>query len=180
MAKVFNILKYQPSFNENLFFDNNVWLFLFCPFSNYKKEKQRAYSEFLKNVIQKKSAIFINSIVLSEFCNYWLQTEFKKWQKDNPAPKKLDYKKDFIPTAEFKKAVADVKVALNKILQIASKNNDDFNAIDFDNVISEFGNCDFNDSYYLELARFRKWKIVTDDADFFDKNLEIDIITHNI
>lgn len=178
MTHVFNISEYQPAFNESLFFDNNVWVYLFCPFANYKKDKQKVYSEFLKNAIIKKSAIFINSLVLSEFCNYWLQTEFKRWKKSNHG--KEDYKKDFCPTLEFKQAVADVKIALNKILQVADKNNDDFNALTFDNIMSEFGNCDFNDSYYIELARIKKWKIVTDDADFFKNNKpNIDIITGN-
>ncbi|MFH0893513.1 MAG: PIN domain-containing protein [Bacteroidota bacterium] len=179
MANVFDINKYSPAFNENLFFDNNVWVYLFCPFSNYKKEKQTAYAEFVKNAIRQKSAIFVNSIVLSEFCNYWLRTEFNIWKRSQTGNK--DFKKDFTPTNEYHAAVEDVKIALNKILQIADKNNDDFNAISFDNVMSEFGNCDFNDSYYLELARIKKWKIVTEDADFFKNNsLNIDVITANV
>jgi len=77
--------------------------------------------------------------------------------------------------------VSEVKIAIKSILQIAEKNNDDFNAVNFENVMDEFGNCDFNDSYYLELARLKNWKIVTDDADLFKNNkLDITIITANI
>ncbi len=94
MPVVQNISEYQPSFNENLFFDNNVWVYLFCPFANFQKAKQRDYSVFLKSAQQKKCAIYINSIILSEFCNYWLQTEFKNWLKKNPG--KTDYKKDWL------------------------------------------------------------------------------------
>lgn len=178
MAKVFDISDYTPSYNESLFFDNNVWVYLFCPFANYHKSKQKDYSNFLKLAQQKKCAIYINSIVLSEFCNYWLQTEFKKWKKINPG--KEDYKRDFIPSDEFKQSVHDVKRALNTILQIAVKNNDDFNAVNFDNILREFGNCDFNDSYYLELAQFKNWKIVTDDADLYKNNCSgVSVITAN-
>ncbi len=179
MAEIKNISGHTPAFNESLFFDNNVWVYLFCPFANYQKDKQRAYSNFLKTAQQKQCAIYINSLVLSEFCNYWLQTEFKNWKRNNPGTK--DYKKDFIPTPEFQRAVEDVKNALSRILQIAVKNNDDFNAVDFENVMNELGNCDFNDSYYIELARMKNWKIVTDDADFFKDNLlDVEIITANI
>ncbi|HNW97110.1 MAG TPA: PIN domain-containing protein [Bacteroidales bacterium] len=179
MAKIYDITKYNPSFNENLFFDNNIWVFLFCPIANIRKDKQKVYSEFLKNARQKRSAIFINSLVISEFCNYWLQTEFKIWKKANIG--KEDYKKDFILTNDFKNTVEEVKITLNKIFQIAEKNNDDFNAINIENIITEFGSCDFNDSYYIELARLKKWKIVTDDADFFKNNKsDIEIITANI
>ena len=179
MPKIFDISKYPLTFNDQLFFDNNVWIYLFYPLGNFNKDKQRKYSEFLKKVILKKNAIFINSLILSEFCNYWLQTEFQRWSKLNPGKK--EYKKDFIPTQEFKDAVSDVKSALVQILQIAEKNNDDFNAINIENIIAEFGSCDFNDSYYLELARQKNWKIVTDDSDFFKNNqLSVQVLTANI
>ena len=56
-----------------------------------------------------------------------------------------------------------------------------FNAIQIENVFLEFGRGDFNDAYYLELARMNEWKIVTDDGDLFKNNkLDIDIITANI
>jgi hypothetical protein len=179
MAIIHDIRKYLPSFNDSLFFDNNIWVLLFCPIANIDKKKQALYSNFLKLVHQRKSAVFVNSLVLSEFSNYWLQTEFKKWKKTNPLG--TDYKRHFIPTEVFKKSVEDVRVALKGIMKIALQGNDDFNALQIDNILSEFGNCDFNDSYYLEMARSKKWKIVTDDADLFKNNrLNVDVITGNL
>ncbi|OFX59213.1 MAG: hypothetical protein A2046_12825 [Bacteroidetes bacterium GWA2_30_7] len=179
MAIIHDIQDYKPTFNDSLFFDNNVWVFLFCPIANYELKKQRLYSNFLKEVRQSKSAIFINSLVLSEFCNFWLKTEFNNWKKSNPS--KMNYKKDFIPTVEFKKVVDDIRIALNSILKITEKGSDNFNAVKIDYILTEFGNCDFNDSYYLELARLNNWKIVTDDSDLFNNNkLNIEIITGNI
>jgi hypothetical protein len=179
MAIIHDVRNYQPSFSDSLFFDNNIWVFLFCPIANVEKKKQTLYSNFLKEVIQSKCAVFVNSLVLSEFSNYWLQTEFKKWKKDNPHG--TDYKRHFIPTETFKTSVEDVRIALKGILKIVEKGNDDFNALEFDNILMEFGNCDFNDSYYLEMARSKKWKIVTDDADLFKNNkLNIEIITGNL
>jgi predicted nucleic acid-binding protein len=179
MPRVINIETYQPRFNENLFFDNNVWMFLFCPLASYEKRKQKAYAELLKKVAQNKAAIFINALVISEFCNQWLRMEFNSWTKKFSDPK--EYKKDFIPTPVFKNAVSDVKDALNKILSITERGSDNFQAIDLDKLFKEFGNSDFNDSYYVELAHLNNWKIVTDDADFFRNNSHnIDIITANI
>ena len=179
MATIHDVKKYRPSFSDSLFFDNNIWVYLFCPIANVEKDKQKLYSEFLKQANQNKCAIFVNSLVLSEFCNFWLQTEFKSWKKRIPG--KSEYKKDFIPTKEFKQAVFDVKIALKKIFQVTEKGNDSFNSIDFENVLIEFGACDFNDSYYLELAKKNNWKIVTDDADLYRNNkLKVEIITSKI
>lgn len=179
MSSVIDIQKYQPRFNDILFFDNNVWMFLFCPLASYEKKKQRAYADLLKNAELSKAAIFINALVISEFCNQWLRIEFKSWSKNFPDTK--DYKRDFIHTAVFKSAVLDVKDALKKISDISERASDNFNAIDLRHLLLEFGNSDFNDSYYLELAHLNKWKIVTDDADFFkNSSYDIDIITANI
>lgn len=179
MSSVIDIQKYQPRYNDILFFDNNVWMFLFCPLASYEKKKQKAYAELLKNATQNKAAIFINALVISEFCNQWLRIEFKSWSKKFSDVK--DYKRDFIHTAVFKSAVFDVKDALRKILSISERASDNFNAIDLPNLLLEFGDSDFNDSYYLALAHLNKWKIVTDDADFLRNNgYDIDIITANI
>ena len=179
MAKVHNVLTYQPRSSESLFFDNNVWMFLFCPLASYRRDKQKAYSNLLVKAQQSRSAIFINSLVLSEFCNQWLRLEFELWRKKFIESK--DYKRDFVPTSQFKDAVSEVKVALGQILNITERGSDNFNAILIPNLLEEFGNSDFNDSYYIELARLNSWKIVTDDADFFKNNLQnIEVITANI
>ncbi|HOU99102.1 MAG TPA: type II toxin-antitoxin system VapC family toxin [Bacteroidales bacterium] len=179
MAKIHNIKDFQPSFNDIFFFDNNIWIYLFYPLANFKKSKQATYSNFLAKIKNKNAAVFTNSMVLSEFSNYWLQTEFKKWKKDKQA--NVDYKRDFIKTHEFQKSVNDLKIALGNILKTSEKANDDFNAVSIENIFGEFGKCDFNDSYYIELARLRGWKVVTEDADFFkNNNLNIEIITDNI
>ena len=115
--------------------------------------------------VEDGDAIFINALVISEFCNQWLRIEFKTWSKKFSDTK--EYKKDFIHTPEFKNAVLDVKDALIKIFRITERGSDNFNAIDLQNLLQEFGISDFNDSYYIELAHLNKWKIVTDDADFF-------------
>jgi len=179
MPRIIDIQKFQPKYNDILFFDNNVWMFLFCPLASYEKKKQRAYAELLNNAVQRKAAIFINALVVSEFCNQWLRIEFKSWSKKFSDTK--EYKKDFIHTPEFKNAVLDVKDALIKIFRITERGSDNFNAIDLQNLLQEFGVSDFNDSYYIELAHLNKWKIVTDDADFFiNYNYNIEIITANI
>ena len=181
MSKVHNIDTYKPTSTDVFFFDNNVWMFLFCPIGNYKKDKQSKYSTFFSAICTAKACIWINSLVLSEFCNSWLRLEFYNWRNKSANAGKNDYKSDFVGTQEYKDTIQDIKKTLPQLLKKSERNSDNFNAINLDSIYSELENCDFNDSYYLELSRMNKWKIVTDDADFFKKNkLNVEIITANI
>jgi len=94
---------------------------------------------------------------------------------------RADYKKDFVPSKAYKVVIDEIKLTLPIILKQTERSSDNFNAIDLNSIYAELENCDFNDSYYLELARMNKWKIVRDDADFFKNNkLNVEIITANI
>ena len=179
MPVIHDISTFRPKFTDTFLFDNNVWMFLYCPIANYEKKKQRAYSSLYSDLCTRNISIFITSLILSEFCNAWLRIEFN--HLNNKSGGTLDYKKDFVPSPQFKSTVQDIKVAVTRILSGTLKNSDEFNAVNFDNITNEFGSCDFNDGYYLELARFKGWKIVTDDADFFKNNsLGIEIVTANL
>lgn len=178
MSKLLNIKDYQPASNDIFFFDNNIWMFLFGPIVNNRKKQQQQYSDFFKAVKSVGSGIWINSLVLSEFCNAWLRIEFSKWKRSVGYG---DYKKDFVGTQDYLETIDEIKQTIPQILNFTEKATDNFNAISLDNVFDELESCDFNDSYYLELARMNSWKIVTDDADLFKNNkLNIDIITANI
>jgi len=179
MIKLHKISDYQSKASDVYFFDTNVWMYLFCPIGNYNIKTQKIYSGFFKEVTSVGACIWINSLVLSEFCNAWLRIEFKQWCESNQTPK-ADYKKDFIPSETYKETVGEIKEVIQEILKKSERTSDEFSAINIDNVLNELENCDFNDSYYLELAQQKNWKIVTHDADLFKNNkLNIEIITAN-
>lgn len=172
---LYKIQNFQPKFNESFLFDNNIWVLLFCPIANSELKKQKAYSLFLKDIKNKNNAIFINSLILSEFCNSWLRLEFNIWRKNFSEPK--DLKKDFKSTQRFKDTISEIKNAVRQILSATEKAPDSFNSINIDSILNNFGNCDLNDAYYIELAKTNKWKIVTDDSDFLIFQSDLDIIT---
>ena len=180
MSKIHNIMFYRPSASDVFFFDNNVWMYLFCPIGNYHREKQHIYSTFFRSVRRAKSRIWTNSLVLSEFCNAWLRLEFENWKKDPENIWKISYKKDFVQSDDYRETVFAIKNIIPHLLKNTERASDDFNSIDCNLVFSDFGHCDFNDSYYLTLAQANKWKIVTDDADFFNHDrFDVEIITAN-
>lgn len=181
MANVHAIDTYNASFSDRFFVDNNVWMFLFCPIGNYEKKKQEKYSSFIANLISNKRTIFVNSLVLSEFSNAYLRIDFNIWKRKPENAGKVEYKRNFVGTDHFNKTIEEVKNSIKKILSFSERGNDEFNSVLLDNIFRELGPCDFNDSYYIELGRLKKYKIVTDDSDFFIKSKAgIDVITANI
>ena len=175
MTKIIDIANYQPRSTDVFFFDNNIWMYLFCPIAGYQKHKQQKYSDFFSKINIAKACIWINSLVLSEFCNAWLKIEYENWRRKPENVMKSKYKLDFIPSDTYKKSVSQIKLTLTQILNNTERCSDEFNSIDLENVYKELDNCDFNDSYYLELARTKNWKIVTDDADFFNYSNNVEV-----
>ena len=166
---------------DQFFFDTNVWILLFSPIANYQLNDQKRYSAFFKELLRKDSPIFITSMIISEFANVQLRLDFNQW-KSKSGITHPDYKKDFIGTNEYKKSVASVVLQIKKILRlpIVFKVSDNFNGIDFDNIITNFEYVDFNDSYIAELAQRNNYKIVTNDADMLKIFNGPNIITSRI
>jgi predicted nucleic acid-binding protein len=176
-VKLTDINKYSPKSSDKFFFDNNVWMYLFCPLADYKKLKQKHYSAFLQSITTSRSTIFISSLILSEFTNRYLRMDFEQWKIENEIFD-ADFKKDYVGTTRYKDTVTEIKRNINQIMKLCDKTSDNFNALDCDTILKHLSYIDFNDSYYLELAKLGKWKIVTDDTDFVTyQDHEVEIIT---
>lgn len=174
---IFEISSYNPKFSDSFFFDNNVWIHILCPMGNTNQSKQKKYSNFLSAISSANGAIFVNSMVLSEFANTYLRYEFNLW-KDSSGIQKPTFKKDFVGTPLYIKITKEIKSHINKIMQICEKSSDNFNAININNILSHFEFIDFNDSYYIEFMALSNWKFVTDDSDFKKyKNHSITVIS---
>jgi hypothetical protein len=175
--KIVDITNYSPKSSDVFFFDNTVWMYLFCPLGSYNQKKQKHYSSFLKNVGSSKCTIYISSLILSEFANRYLRLDFELW-KNETKNYSANFKRNFIGTQRYKDTIEEVTASINNIMSLCEKTPDNFNAVDFINVLEHFVHVDFNDSYYLELARISKLKIVTDDSDFVNyTNHSIEIFT---
>jgi hypothetical protein len=176
-ANIIDIKSYSPESSDVFFFDNNVWMYLFCPLASYNQNRQKHYSLFLQTVQGVKCTIFINSLILSEFANRYLRLDFELWKKETKNFK-VDFKRNFIGSERYKDTIVEIKINVTKILRICEKSPDNFNLIDLNKVFSHLENIDFNDSYYIEMAQLSNWRIVTDDSDFVKyKGHNLDIIT---
>jgi hypothetical protein len=165
--KVLDITKYAPKSTDVFLFDTNIWMFLFCPIGSTRMYEQKIYSSFLQSVKTSRGSIFINSLILSEFSNAFLRLDFNLWKKANKQ-NSLTYKKDYVGTPRYRDTVKLVTYAINSILGLCNKGSDNLDLLEIEKVLRHLQFIDFNDSYYLELSSFSKYKIVTDDHDFIN------------
>lgn len=182
MAKI-KINSYKIGLTDQFFFDTNVWLLLFSTISNFQLNDQKQYSKFLNDLLIRKGTVFITSMILSEFSNVILKNNFKIWCDKNkskiPNP---NFKRDYIPTQDYKKSVNTIQILINKILKLPVTQvvGDNFNSLNIDSVFDNFKHVDFNDSYILELSKTNNYKIITNDTDFLKIATQVDIISAKV
>ena len=122
-AKITDITKYTPKSSYKFFFDNNVWMYLFCPLGGYNQTKQKHYSSFLQSISTSRCTIFISSMVLSEFSNRCLRMDFDLWKKST-SKHNADYKKDYVGTDRYKDVVEEIKQSIHNIMKCCEKTSD--------------------------------------------------------
>lgn len=177
---IISINDYYPTGDDTFLFDNNVWIYLYCPLSAYDRKHQKIYSSFYQKILSSNSLVFVTSLILAEFVNRCLRFDYNQWCK-NPIniQNGKDFKRDFVGSEAYKDSVENITINVNKILKLTEKYPDDFNAVDMSSILENLKSIDFNDAYFIHLAENRKLKIVTHDADFFNPKYKITVITGN-
>lgn len=167
MINILDITKYRPQRTDMFFFDNNAWIFIFCPLGEYDRHKQHIYSSFLHSVLKAEASIYINSLILSEFCNRYLRFDFSVWKNENRLYN-ADYKHDYVVSERYKETTNILSILIGKIMQLATlvKADDDFDSISIAQICDHLHTIDFNDSYYIEFCRKNSLMLVTNDRDF--------------
>ena len=177
MINQINIDTYNPSSEDKIFLDANVWLYLFCPIGNYRTEVVDTYNRFFGKMLQNKCKIYTTSMVLSEFFNTYTRIDFKIKKKENSLIYK-DYKRDFRNTEYFNTLSNDIcNIIKDKILKHSIRLSDSFDFIDMINILTSDKNFDYNDKYFAKLCEDNNIKILTNDKDFLNITNNIDIIT---
>lgn len=176
MSNTIDINSYKPKITDSFFFDNNIWMYLFCPIGNHQVAKQKSYSNFYKEIVTTGKTIYVNSLVLSEFSNSYLRLDFNIWRKKEGVSAE-EYKTKFVGTIHHRNTVETVVSSINGILKNSTRVSDDFHMINMATILSAFEIADFNDAYYLVQAKKNNWKIVSDDNDLKKNQLGIEIIT---
>ncbi|WP_111708946.1 PIN domain-containing protein [Lutibacter citreus] len=178
---VIDVDGFPIKFRDEFFFDTNIWLLIFGTVAGYQKKDQRLYSNLLADIISRDNAIYITSMVISEFANVLLRIDFNQWI-DATGNYGKDFKRDYVGSESYISMVTSIKDSINKILSLSVliRKPDDFNSIDINNVFVYFDLVDFNDAYIAEVSKTNGYKVVTNDTDFKSLKGEIDVVTSRV
>lgn len=58
MSVKISVMSYEPNDDDKIFFDTNVWLYLFCPIGNYKSEIVEQYSKLFYKILKSGCRIY--------------------------------------------------------------------------------------------------------------------------
>ncbi len=167
---VLDVSSYEPQEHDKFFFDTNIWISIFEPLGNKNQIAQDKYSSFFDKIVSSKSKVYISSLIISEFINTILRLDFNFWKREE-GNRELNFKKDYRNSSRCKeKSKVICKTLEDGILAHSICVNDDFKKIGIKSMLKNLENSDFNDLYIAQLAKIKKYKIVTDDRDFFDSS----------
>jgi predicted nucleic acid-binding protein len=169
-----NINTYHPKNTDKFFFDNNVWMYLYCPLGNHNQASQKKYSDFFGKVLKSEATIYVSSMLLSEFYNSYSRLDFNIWRNGEAK----DYKKHYRPTERFKETSEIILMTIeSRILGVSQRLDDDFKNMSIEDINNKCLELDFNDSYYVELIKKNNCIMVTNDRDFLTINDDVAIVT---
>ena len=163
---------------KKIFFDANIWIYIFCEIGDSKKYLVDKYSAAFKNFLKMENPIFIDFVVISEFINTYLRISFSNYVRKNDL-NNCDYKKDYRKTCDFKEAWQNIcNIVKSHILVQTNPINFKYDKFSFDKLLdSQNFNTDFNDNHIINVCRKNNMYLLTHDGDF--KNSDINIITEN-
>lgn len=176
MSKAINIATYRFSNTDKLFFDANIWMYVYGPQGAPNDPKSHTYSTALADAIRAKSDIFTDVLVISEFINRFARIEHQTLFRTGKAPqdfKQFRNSNDFIPMAQA------ITAAVRSILKFAVRVESGFSSIDINGLLTEYETMpsDFNDQVLIGLCVANNLQLVTHDSDFKGKG--VTIITAN-
>lgn len=174
MINIIRSQDFKAQADHKYYFDNNIWMYIFCPIGNYNQDFQIKSSRILSQIKSKGGSIFINHIVLSEFSNAYIRLEFNKW-KSGITDGKNDYKKHFKITQLYQDTQIEILASLKRIIKLTQQCNELVEE-EIISVINNMSAIDFNDSYYIELCKKENLKLVSNDIDFRTIDEDIDLI----
>lgn len=156
---------FQPT--DDVFLDANIWLFIYGP--RQAPEKTEVYSEALYRLLEARSRLFVDVLVLSEVINSCARI---RWQLD---PLKREGFKRFRNSSRFAPVAREITDYVRRIVAHCSRIESGFQFVDIEGLMSEYqvGGSDFNDQVIRELCKSNGFKLLTDDGDFDTQGLTV-------
>lgn len=177
---IIDIASHQPQ-NDNIYFlDCNVLMYTFYTNGSYATDLVYDYSLLITKIINTKSKLILTDVLLSEFINTYIQTEFHRLARLNSWPHTKEYfKRIFKFSTEYEDILQEIKCIITRqIMPVFTFIDSKFSTINVENIFDHPNSFDFNDRYYGYCMAPINAFIVTNDADFSDVT-QCNIITKN-
>lgn len=155
---------YSFCYEDKLFFDTNIWMYIYGPLIDKNATRLNVvYAKALKIIREKISSLFIDNVVLSEFINAYAKLEFNQSFHAHYASFKA-----FRQSKDFKSISQDIADNTKKIIQQCKQCNLSLNKFEIMEVLEEYsgGKVDFNDQLITKLCILNQFILVTHDVDF--------------
>lgn len=152
--------------SDRVFFDANIWMFIYGP--PQRKDKTSIYSGALRRLLEARSTIFIDLLVISEMINTYARL---KWRLIAPERRF----KTFRNSPEFAETAEEIADYVNRSVKLCSRIENRYHRFDLSALMSEYrtGGFDFNDQVIRDLCREKGWTLITDDGDFDSQGITI-------
>ena len=167
-----NIQNYSFSEQDRLFFDTNIWVFIYGPQSYSDSRRQKIYSGAFQSIITNGGKIYLDILVLTEFINRMTRFYYDLWCEENNMS--LNFK-DFRSMEEFKQITKEIEIASNMILIDSIQIESGFAKMNVSSLLKCFTQkqIDFNDLVIENICQENHLKLVTDDRDYLESNVQI-------
>ena len=170
--KAFEVRHYNFTPQDKLFLDANIWFYLYGP-QKPGNRWARIYSTTFNRILNAKSRIYIDVLVVSEFINTYAR------QKKELVASHIKSFKAFRNSSYFKPIASDIAADAKHVMSHCSRLESGFATLAIDDLLTDYaaGDSDFNDQVITELCKSNGLTLITNDRDF--RSQEIPILTVN-
>ena len=163
-----SVNNYNFTSKDKLFLDANIWLFLHGPQQSPVRPRVKTYSQAFKRILNAKSQIHIDVLIVSEFINSYARI---MWS--NPKSN-MEFKR-YRNSLQFKRIAQDIAADVKIVLQHCSPIESGFAMLELNDLLDDYavGGFDFNDQVIAQLCKNKGLTLITNDGDFRGQGIPI-------
>ena len=171
MSVVKSIVRHKFTSKDRLLIDTSVLLRVFAG-NVAGRNAVREYGNAHKRMIEAKSKLYVDVVVLMEYVRVCLNYVWNK-----PHLRELSFEQ-FRKKKDYKDAVRKITPTVRKIFQVCTPINSSFSDLDIDPFLNEYetGKHGFNDQLIARLCKYKNITLITHDKDF---TADVKVLTAN-
>lgn len=156
--------------DRTIFFDANILMYLFWSTGS---SWEASYSTLYSKLSKINSSFAVHFVVVSEFVNRAIKTEYNKHlQSNNLISKNYSYKQ-YRNSSEGQETIQDVyTLVMSKIISKFEIIGKSFLTDDIQKMLV-LDSLDFSDKAIVEICKSNNFVLLTNDSDFKDSDLDI-------